>query len=177
MDYIFSDKGIKRPTLNEVLAYENDILIEKFSATYNCETSVSRFIFNETKKLFWLFNESNFDKFDNLSIDNSLIILDEMWHTFILFTNDYSTFCHDLFGYYIHHKPTSELEKNIYLKEIESLNKKELLEKKSNEKRPQYEYVYDKLGEETFKTWYLELNEKLNIEGSISIKNITLKGI
>lgn len=31
--------------------------------------------------------------------------IDEVWHTFILFTREYSEFCHRAFGYYLHHQP------------------------------------------------------------------------
>ena len=31
--------------------------------------------------------------------------VDEMWHTFILFTKDYARFCHDITGAFIHHVP------------------------------------------------------------------------
>lgn len=31
--------------------------------------------------------------------------VDEMWHTFILFTKDYARFCHDIAGAFIHHAP------------------------------------------------------------------------
>lgn len=31
--------------------------------------------------------------------------VDELWHTFILFTKDYARFCHDLTGGFIHHVP------------------------------------------------------------------------
>lgn len=37
-------------------------------------------------------------------------MLDEMWHTFILFTKDYGDFCHEMFGHFIHHLPTIETE-------------------------------------------------------------------
>lgn len=31
--------------------------------------------------------------------------VDEVWHTFILFTADYAEFCADVFGHFIHHQP------------------------------------------------------------------------
>jgi hypothetical protein len=31
--------------------------------------------------------------------------VDEMWHTFILFTKDYARFCQDTAGAFIHHRP------------------------------------------------------------------------
>ena len=31
--------------------------------------------------------------------------IDEYWHTFILFTREYTKFCQDVIGAYVHHKP------------------------------------------------------------------------
>jgi hypothetical protein len=31
--------------------------------------------------------------------------MDEIWHTFIIFTKDYTAFCEGIAGYYIHHAP------------------------------------------------------------------------
>lgn len=31
--------------------------------------------------------------------------VDEVWHTFILFTRDYADFCQGVFGFYLHHQP------------------------------------------------------------------------
>jgi hypothetical protein len=31
--------------------------------------------------------------------------VDEVWHTFIVYTRDYTNFCNDVFGRYIHHQP------------------------------------------------------------------------
>jgi len=33
--------------------------------------------------------------------------VDEVWHTFILFTPDYSAFCRDVFDGYLHHQPAT----------------------------------------------------------------------
>ena len=32
--------------------------------------------------------------------------VDEVWHTFILFTRDYMSFCEEVFGHYLHHQPS-----------------------------------------------------------------------
>lgn len=36
--------------------------------------------------------------------------VDELWHTFIIFTQAYQRFCHEVAGYFIHHRPTDEEE-------------------------------------------------------------------
>lgn len=32
--------------------------------------------------------------------------VDEVWHTFILFSRDYMVFCNEVFGHYLHHQPS-----------------------------------------------------------------------
>lgn len=34
-------------------------------------------------------------------------LIDEVWHQLILFTREYSKFCDDTFGFYIHHRPNT----------------------------------------------------------------------
>eukprot|EP00762_Andalucia_godoyi_P006657 ANDGO_06237.mRNA.1 hypothetical protein TTHERM_00348080 len=36
--------------------------------------------------------------------------VDEVWHNHILFTQDYTTFCDDIFGFYLHHDPMDSSE-------------------------------------------------------------------
>lgn len=37
-------------------------------------------------------------------------VVDEVWHTFILFTRDYANFCQDVFGFFVHHTPDTKLD-------------------------------------------------------------------
>jgi len=59
-----------------------------------------------------------------LSKDNrvylSSYIVDEAWHTFILFTKDYFKFCNEVFGYYLHHSPSISGGYKNDLKDIEN---------------------------------------------------------
>ena len=73
-------------------------------------------IFTETKKWLWLCACCSNQRMENkesvnLVIDDSMLLLDETWHTFILFTRDYTEFCLNQFGFKIHHAPTTFSEK------------------------------------------------------------------
>ena len=37
--------------------------------------------------------------------------IDEMWHTFVLFTQPYAAFCQRYFGRFIHHAPSTRVER------------------------------------------------------------------
>jgi len=77
---------------------------------------------------------------------NSQLMLDEMWHTFIVFTIDYHEFCNDFLGGYIHHAPTTRNDKEK--------QKNETREEQEEYLKKLYGFVYDILGEETLLKWY-----------------------
>jgi hypothetical protein len=74
--------------------------------------------------------------------------IDDMWHEFILFTQDYADFCNHYFGEFIHHKPVIP---------DDNAPPRELLEL---EIEPLLSYIYDNLGEETLSTWYSSFIEE-----------------
>jgi hypothetical protein len=41
--------------------------------------------------------------------------LDDMWHVTVLHTRNYSAFCNEIFGEYIHHNPTVSDEEDTAL--------------------------------------------------------------
>lgn len=49
----------------------------------------------------------------SLSIDDDLYILDQAWHTFLLFTEDYQLFCTQNLGSFIHHIPIRQSERSF----------------------------------------------------------------
>lgn len=139
-------------SLSDVLAYKNVDIVDRFLVMYNMEQEEAEKIFNETLKWLWLGN-----KMDGVFIDDSTLIIDEMWHNFILFTQDYEIFCLQNFGRYIHHQPEKRKQQNWYNNAFNIEEHKDRLEKL-------YEGVYDKLGEETLLTWYEEFPKKYSIE-------------
>ncbi|KZN35948.1 hypothetical protein N480_18330 [Pseudoalteromonas luteoviolacea S2607] len=132
------------PPLEEVLAYHNQDIIDGFLKSLDVTEEEANNIFKDTLK--WLWYCRHPDTQGSRTIDKNLLIIDEMWHTFILYTNDYFKFCHKYFGMYIHHSPTRNSEIEEY--------KKLTPEERTAEKRRQLELVYDVLGKETFISWY-----------------------
>jgi hypothetical protein len=103
-------------------------------------------IFTETKKWLWLCNEHAFDRKSkaiprDLSIYSCYVVIDVMWHQFILFTREYQKFCTRGFGCFIHHEPeeaSPPAPKYDFEKEFDC----------------HLSYVYDKLGPDTVATWF-----------------------
>jgi len=116
-------------------------------------------ILQETKKWLWLASENIKEKKRfRLFIDNSLLIIDEMWHNFILHTRIYQKFCHEKLNLFVHHEPTPPAEKTPG---FDSDQEKQKFQKHQQEKLgEQLSYIYDKLGAETVSKWYEEYPEK-----------------
>jgi len=152
---------MKRPSLEDVLSYENSDVVYRFQKTYGIAESESHDLFEQVKKWLWLANERRFDGVkEGLSIDHPIVVIDEMWHNFVLFTKEYSAFCSELFGYYIHHGPATKAEEDEHKSSLRNIPKKERAKYRMDQKRPQYEYIYEKLGKDTFVKWYHDFPRK-----------------
>lgn len=150
-------------SIEEALLYKNPSIVYKFMESYDVSYEDAEALLNETVKWLWLcaykakkIKETG-KKIPGLFIDSSMVMIDEMWHTFILFTNDYLNFCNNTLGLFIHHRPTTKSEKDIMdirLKEDKSSVISEVKEKN----RFQYNFIYDALGDElgakTLTLWY-----------------------
>ncbi len=104
-----------------------------------------------------------------VAINAELTFLDEMWHTFILFTRDYAQFCHRYLGGYIHHAPTTYSEKKQTGHQFQK-NFDDFLNQRKSELKDQYSIIYDYLGEETLIKWYETYGEKYTKEYIKSVR-------
>lgn len=167
---------LKRPTLGEVMAYQNELVIGSFMKSFDIPESETRDIFDQLKRMLWLGNEMEFDGLHEqgkaFSIDRSLLILDEMWHTFILCTRDYQQFCMETFGNFIHHDPQvqSEADKSTRQASFEGLTDAQIIARIADEKRWQYTYVFKKLGKDIFIKWYTEFHEKYTPQHLLALR-------
>ncbi|WKK73621.2 hypothetical protein QYS49_16960 [Marivirga salinae] len=142
---------------------EDNIIIEGFMDRYTVNREEATEILQETKKWLWLASENIKEKKGfRLFIDNSLLIIDEMWHNFILHTRIYQKFCNEKLNLFVHHEPTPASEKIIgFDSEVEKHKFQNEQEEKLSQ---QLSYIYDKLGAETVSKWYEEFPEKFNEE-------------
>jgi len=117
-------------------------------------------LFQETKKFLflspYLMHPDNRDVPNSDSgafIDNSIHVIDKMWHNFILFTPDYQYFCNHYFGRYLHHMPLRQKayhHEQAYYKSSPDLYSKEKLEMQ----KQQMKLVGELFGKETLIKWY-----------------------
>ncbi|QJI29620.1 hypothetical protein HKK55_13115 [Pseudomonas sp. ADAK18] len=95
----------KAPSLDNVLHYRNDALMLAFSKNNKVSMRESSELFLDLKRWIWLIGTRPSESPPFPSFPEQWII-DNYWHEFILSTREYTNFCTDFFGNYIHHTPT-----------------------------------------------------------------------
>jgi len=169
-------RRIKDPQLQEILAYSNTDVVYRFSKTFGVTIEESEDIFDQVKRWLWLSHHRRTQGIkEPLSIDMSLVVIDEMWHNFVLFTKEYFKFCKVHFGYYLHHAPATEKEDEDSKAKLTRLTKRERVEAFKNARRPQYQYVYDKLGKECFQKWYVDYPQRYSYINLMEMQLATAK--
>jgi len=137
-------------SLEDVMAYTNTEVVMRFYDNFDVTIEEATDLFNETKKFLYL--AAKFGETQNIFTHEAMYIIDEMWHTFILFTKDYNEFCMKYFDKFLHHNIVKRDVKLKAIKELEDdpengrAKLKPLLSK-------YYTLIYDELGEETLVKW------------------------
>ena len=150
-------------SLETALLYKNDNVLHKFRESYAVSMAEARDIFTETGRWLWLCAYTQSLKESErarvapplLVVSEEILILDEMWHTFILFTKEYTDYCLEHFGHYIHHAPTTHAIKVSMGKQMKAAPAAFMRKRRAGMEK-QYGYIYDVLGEETLLKWYRE---------------------
>ncbi|WP_407500682.1 glycine-rich domain-containing protein [Elizabethkingia anophelis] len=139
------------------LNYRNDDVLSYFSCLYNLPAEEIEELFQETKKYIAICTQPG------IYINDDILIIEEMWNSFIVFTSAYTEFCQRFFNRFVHHTPlqkrneTAYIKSQIICKEVkkdESTRKKELL----------MNTVYVLCGEKTVSKWFKEYPEKYTKE-------------
>jgi len=143
----------KQCSLAYALRYRNREILLRFMDQWGVSEEEAEELFTETKKWLWLTTRQDAPP---LVITGEMKMLDEMWHNFVLFTPEYMQYCDSRFGGYVHHLPTPVAEKKRLRAEFE-MDSAAAGERRNRELAPQYEYIYEKLGEETLIKWQVEL--------------------
>lgn len=146
--------------LSEVLEYENQNVINRFLNFFTVSEEEAQMIFNETKKWLWLCGKSFEEGVNDIYISKDLIIIDEMWHTFLLFSLDYYNFCNSYFNTIVHHIPVTESD----FPNDDNTSRQDKIKFLKQKEDNFFNYVYEKLGNETLNLWFLELPQKYSKE-------------
>ena len=142
----------KLPPLETVLAYKNEHVVDGIILAFDIEKNEAEMLFTECIR--WLWYCSVPTTANHRNIDEPLLILDEIWHMFMLYTPYYTMFCQTYFGHYIHHMPTL-IENRIEFKKLS-------IEEVKIKKKQQYELIFDVLGKDVFILWYHRFPENFS---------------
>ena len=93
--------------IQKVMNYQMPHIITRYRKDYNVSEDTAKVHEVELKRYFILAVDKTDDE-DPLGMMSTQV--DNLWHTFLLFTKDYQAFCHDMFGKFIHHIPLTDKE-------------------------------------------------------------------
>ncbi|KTD73778.1 hypothetical protein [Legionella tucsonensis] len=137
-------------SLSAVLKYKNNHVIRRYEKDYPHNRLSGDAAFIELMKFFWLAQQHKNAKKINpdnkelkfiCAIYPEMSEIDDMWHTFLLFTKDYMSFCKIYFDDYVHHVPNVEEE---------AINEAQF----KDDLTKYLSFIYDVLGEEAIINWF-----------------------
>ena len=147
-------------SLLRALEYRNEAIVYKFLERFDMSVGEAEALFEETKKWLWL---CSIAERPHLVITHELFILDEMWHTFILFTNEYADYCNRYLGGFVHHAPMTRAEKEAQQREYRE-DPDGFSARRDEAMRLEYELIADHLGQDTLFTWFVEYPRRYGSE-------------
>jgi len=165
---VAASPAVPPASLERVESFQFPEAVYKFVEYYDVEEREAEAFFLEVKRWLWLCATSVYERqcgqnTPDLLITGSLFWLDEMWHTFLLFTEPYQDFCREYLGCYVHHRPTTRAEKDERKQQLVQ-QRDEFLKLRAEDLRRQCHYICEKLGDETFVRWYREYPRRYSAE-------------
>jgi len=136
-------------SLSAVLAFTNDSVVDRFCSDYGIDVSEALRIFKDMLRWLWL-NATHAVELERgvvgvpewLGIRAEQMVIDEMWHVFLLYTDAYRKFCLSYFGFMIGHAPNENAHQVLSPEELESYLTSYLT------------YVEKHLGQDTVVRWF-----------------------
>lgn len=140
--------------------YENQHIIDRFLERFEMPRSDAQDLFAETKKWLWLCSRH---QTRNLEIVAELVMIDEMWHTFILFTKEYATYCHSRLGAFVHHTPATRAFKEARQEQYRQ-DPERFRQARRDAMREQMQFIAAELGGNTLLKWFVSYPQKFGRE-------------
>ena len=84
--------------LETILKYQNVAVVHRICKELSVNIEKAKELFTDLKKFLWATSQAKVNVLPPP-------LIDEAWHAFILFTEDYEIFCNNFFGKMIHHLP------------------------------------------------------------------------
>lgn len=142
-------------SLDEVLRYRNPRVLSKFATQYDFPQSEIEEIAVETHRFLWLNARLHQQHASGLTgipsflaVHNTMLVLDEFWHVFILHTALYDEFCRHHLGRFVHHSPASAMFQPLSVEATEL----------------QLSWLHDNAGPEVLQRWYDDFSERYSVD-------------
>jgi hypothetical protein len=147
-------------SLERALAFDGTDIIADFHSKYRVSKEEAHALFEDVKKWVWACAVAHeHGSKVSMLIDERLLIIDYMWHSFVLFTREYHAFCEAIGGPYIHHAPTTQADhhatRSMAMHDPEAFQRTQLAQRQRL-----YGFLFDHLGEDTVRRWFLELPQR-----------------
>jgi hypothetical protein len=88
--------------INSIMNYQMPNIIDRCQKDFKY-TNEDMILLEKEFKRFLILCVLKKDPYENIGMYSSDV--DNLWHSFILFTKEYATFCHQYAGHFIHHAP------------------------------------------------------------------------
>lgn len=138
--------------LRQALSYRNERVVRKFRQQYRVSPREADELFRETVKWLWLAARSaQIPGAPKPAMLGAQRMLDEMWHTFILFSADYREFCLGHFGRVVDHLPSEGGDSRTREESLAYLTRV-------------CDLIYQELDVETARRWFVEFPERYSLE-------------
>jgi hypothetical protein len=142
-------------SLAETLQYRNVELVYYFAEIQKISLTESEQLFEDVKKWLW-FCAQNDEESVQVYLFAEHDIIDQYWHTFLLFTEDYVRFCNTNFGRLIFHSPEQHLRRVMERSQMRN-DPALLIEENAAIIEHNMREVGRVLGNDTMMRWYKEI--------------------
>ncbi len=102
--------GREMINIQKLRTYVNEDVVDKYATEFKLPRDTAAAHFNQLKYFLRRCSMSDQPQTPTRDIDN-------IWHTFLLFTSDYAEFCGVFFGKFIHHKPDRKIRNRNIISE------------------------------------------------------------
>ena len=140
-----------KTTLDEILNFKHPAVVRRFQKDHPAKADQAETLFSDLLRFFWASKKHQVERLQEphradldfvFIMDEEMREIDQIWHVFLLYTQDYMEFCDRYFGEYLHHKPdvVPNFEKGAF--DFEANLVKFL------------DYAYDALGPDVVARWF-----------------------
>ncbi|MEL7370238.1 MAG: cupin domain-containing protein, partial [Myxococcota bacterium] len=146
--------------------------IDRFVAEFDVSVPTAEALFDDLKAWFQLNKKLREEGLRPIEMRSAMLAIDEMWHVFALYGQDYEDFCQEVAGRPVLHAPNAIVKKKpseAALEKKDAAFEKTDAAPSSELERERYKqeilHVIEHLGPDMAKRWYRELHRSL--KGSV----------